>query len=173
MVNHLEINFNSQNKIDDFNELIDKSDHTLLTAVHMPSCEWCAKLSEEWEHLKNGDIKMNDDITLAWVHMKARPSLNKLKDARIDGYPFVIAYRNNQSYIFDGGERTADSLASWANSLGKKESNNQSGGGGSKKRRIKRSVKRTRRKRTRRTKRSGKKTRRKRTYRINKKRSRK
>jgi len=170
MVKSLEIDPNSQNKIDDFNELIDKSNHTLLIAVHMPRCGWCGKLLEEWEHLKNGDIKMNDDITLAWVHMEARSSLNKLKDASIDGYPFVIAYRNKQPHIFNGGERTADSLASWANSISKKESNNQSGGG-SKKRRIKRSVKRTRRKRTRRTKCSGKKTKRKR--RSNKKRGRK
>lgn len=169
MVNHLEINSDSQNKIDDFNELIDKSDHTLLIAVHMPGCGWCGKLLEEWEHLKNGDIKMNDDITLAWVHMEAMSSLNKLKDNSVDGYPFVIAYRNKQPYIFNEGERSADNLASWANSLGKKESNNQSDGGGIKKR------KRTRRKRTRRTKRSGKKTKRKRTRtnRSNKKRGRK
>ena len=75
MVKSLEIDPNSQNKIDDFNELIDKSNHTLLIAVHMPRCGWCGKLLEEWEHLKNGDIKMNDDITLAWVHMEARSSL--------------------------------------------------------------------------------------------------
>ena len=162
MVNHLEINSDSQNKIDDFNEIMDKSDHTLLIAVHMPGCGWCTKLSKEWKTLKNGNgnVKMNDDITLAWVHIEAMSSLNKLKDNSVNGYPFVIAYRNKQPHIFNDGERSADNLASWANSIVQN--------GGKKRRNTRRN---TRRKRTRRTKRTNKKTKKKR--RSNKKRGRK
>jgi hypothetical protein len=125
MVKNLVIDSNSQNEIDDFNLAINNHNDFIVVAVHMPGCGWCKKLEDEWKLIQKEKM---ENVLLAWVHMDALQSLDFVKDNMIDGYPFVVGYKNKKKINFEK-ERTKEEIVNWI-----RENNSQTSGGKRKRR---------------------------------------
>ena len=120
MVKSLDIEPKSVSEIDDFNIKIKNHNDFIVVAVHMPGCGWCEKLKNEWKQLKNEKL---ENVMLAWVHMDALPSLELVNELMIDGYPFIVGYKNQKKIPFNKDQRSKKEILNWIN-----ENNSQNGG---------------------------------------------
>ena len=86
----------------------------------MPGCGWCGKLKDQWKLIQKEKI---ENVLLARVHMDALQSLDLVKENMIDGYPFVVGYKNKKKISFDK-ERSKEEIVNWI-----RENNSQNAGG--------------------------------------------
>ena len=132
--------------------------------VHHPSCGHCKDMEKDWKDLeKNLELNYKGDLGVFDIHADALKNISTPVLKNIQGYPTIMAIKNNTSTQYNGDRSTDDMLNFCLKHLNLEEILKAYKGGKSKLKKRKTRKRKTRKRKTRKRKTRKRKTRKRKT----------